>query len=74
MSTYRHSETAFETVIEAHLLENGYVQIVREGFDHERSFPRQSSPSSERLSRKSEASWGRRTATRLHTGCHLPKL
>ena len=37
MSIRRHSETAFETVIEAHLIENGYVPIEREGFDRERA-------------------------------------
>ena len=31
----RHSEAAFETVIEAHLLQNGYVSIPREGFDRD---------------------------------------
>ena len=36
----RHSEAAFETVIEAHLLQNGYVSIPREGFDRDRAiFP-----------------------------------
>src|SRR2546425_3218556 len=36
----RHSEAAFETVIEAHLLQNGYVRIAGEGFDRERAiFP-----------------------------------
>ena len=36
----RHSESAFETVIEAHLLSNGYVPTAREGFDRERAiFP-----------------------------------
>ena len=36
----RHSETAFETVIEAHLLQDGYVSVAREGFDRERAiFP-----------------------------------
>jgi type I restriction enzyme, R subunit len=40
MSVPRHSEAAFETVIEAHLLENGYERILREGFDRERAiFP-----------------------------------
>lgn len=40
MKIQRHSETAFETVIEAHLLQNGYVQVAREGFDRERAiFP-----------------------------------
>ena len=34
------SEAAFETVIEAHLLQNGYVPVAREGFDRERAiFP-----------------------------------
>jgi len=37
MGTPRHSEAAFETVIEAHLLQNGYVPIAREGFDRERA-------------------------------------
>jgi len=36
----RHWEAAFETVIEAHLLQNGYVPIVRDGFDRDRAiFP-----------------------------------
>jgi type I restriction enzyme R subunit len=40
MSGSRHSESAFETVIEADLLHNGYVTIAREGFDRERAiFP-----------------------------------
>ena len=40
MSIRRHSEAAFETVIEAHLLQNGYVPVAREGFDRERAiFP-----------------------------------
>jgi type I restriction enzyme R subunit len=40
MSTRRHSESAFETVIEAHLLQNGYERIARDGFDRERAiFP-----------------------------------
>ena len=40
MSQVRHSEAAFETVIEAYLLENGYVSVAREGFDRERAiFP-----------------------------------
>jgi type I restriction enzyme R subunit len=37
----RHSETAFETVIEAHLLRNGYTRIAREGFDRERAIFRE---------------------------------
>ena len=38
--TQRHSEAAFETVIEAHLLANGYVTVDRDGFDRERAiFP-----------------------------------
>ena len=41
MSVVRHSEAAFETVIETHLLENGYVRITGEAFDRERSiFPK----------------------------------
>ena len=36
----RTHEAAFETVIEAHLLQNGYARIAREGFDRERAiFP-----------------------------------
>ena len=36
----RTTEAAFETVIEAHLLENGYVPVAGEGFDCERAvFP-----------------------------------
>jgi type I restriction enzyme R subunit len=39
-STPRHSEAAFETVIEHHLLGHGYVAISRDGFDRERAiFP-----------------------------------
>lgn len=39
-STPRHSEAAFETVIEHHLLRHGYVAISRDGFDRERAiFP-----------------------------------
>jgi len=40
MSNHRHSESAFETAIEAHLLANGYVSVDRNGFDCERAiFP-----------------------------------
>lgn len=40
MSQSRHSEAAFETVLEAHLLSNGYLSIARVGFDRERAiFP-----------------------------------
>lgn len=40
MSEPRHSESASEPVIEAHLLQNGYVTVNREGFDRERAiFP-----------------------------------
>src|SRR5882672_2638083 len=40
MKESRHSEAAFETVIEAHLLQSGYVRIADEGFDRERAiFP-----------------------------------
>ena len=36
----RHSEAAFETVIEAHLLANGYVTVKQDSFDRERAvFP-----------------------------------
>jgi type I restriction enzyme R subunit len=35
-STPSHTEAAFETVIEAHLLANGYVTVNRDGFDRER--------------------------------------
>ena len=37
MSVSRHSEAAFETVIEAHLLRNGYVPIAGDGFERERA-------------------------------------
>jgi type I restriction enzyme R subunit len=40
MSETRHSESAFETVIEAHLLNHDYVYLGRDGFDRERAiFP-----------------------------------
>jgi type I restriction enzyme, R subunit len=40
MADHRTSETAFETVIESHLLANGYVSVERAGFDRERArFP-----------------------------------
>ncbi len=40
MNDSRHSEAAFETVIEAHLLANGYTPVAPEGFDRERAiFP-----------------------------------
>ena len=35
MREVRHSERAFETVIEEHLLTNGYVAVDRGGFDRE---------------------------------------
>jgi type I restriction enzyme, R subunit len=39
-STSRHSEAAFETVIEQHLLTHGYVAVAKGGFDRERAiFP-----------------------------------
>lgn len=39
-SPHRHSEAAFETVIEAHLLAHGYVDVPRAGYDRERAiFP-----------------------------------
>jgi type I restriction enzyme R subunit len=37
MSNARHAEAAFETVIEHHLLQHGYVAIDRNGFDRERA-------------------------------------
>jgi type I restriction enzyme R subunit len=37
-STPRHYEAAFETVIEHHLLGNGYLPVSRDGFDRERAF------------------------------------
>ena len=40
MNEIRRSEKAFETVIEEHLLANGYVAVERDGFDRERAiFP-----------------------------------
>ncbi len=33
MNTSRHSEAAFETVVETHLLRNGYGSVPPEGFD-----------------------------------------
>jgi type I restriction enzyme R subunit len=40
MSQARHSEAAFETVIETHLLANGYVTVNRDSFDRKRAiFP-----------------------------------
>ena len=40
MSHKRHSEAAFEAVIETHLLNHGYVTVLAEGFDRERAiFP-----------------------------------
>ena len=36
----RHSETAFETVIQTYLLQNGYISVDPDGFDRERAiFP-----------------------------------
>jgi type I restriction enzyme, R subunit len=36
----RHSEAAFETVIETHLLANAYAAVDRNGFDRQRTiFP-----------------------------------
>jgi hypothetical protein len=37
MSQTRHSEAAFETVIEAHLLSNGYVTMSQDGFDRKQA-------------------------------------
>jgi len=40
MNNSPHSEAAFETVIETHLLAGGYARIAPEGFDRERAiFP-----------------------------------
>ena len=40
MNVPRHSESSFETVIEAHLLAHGYVSVPNDGFDRERAiFP-----------------------------------
>jgi type I restriction enzyme, R subunit len=40
MTTPRHSEAAFETAIEHHVLGHDYVAISRDGFDRERAiFP-----------------------------------
>lgn len=40
MTTPRHSESAFETVIERYLLDHGYVAVATEGLDRERAiFP-----------------------------------
>ncbi|MGP8195442.1 MAG: type I restriction endonuclease subunit R [Syntrophobacteraceae bacterium] len=40
MNERRHWESAFEIVIESHMLRNGYVPVDREGFDRERAiFP-----------------------------------
>jgi type I restriction enzyme R subunit len=40
MSDARHSESAFETVIEAYLLQHGYISVERESFDRDRAiFP-----------------------------------
>ncbi len=38
MSAPRHSESAFETVIETHLPANGYVSVAGGGFDRDRAF------------------------------------
>ena len=37
MTTPRHSEAAFETVIETHLLASGYTPVAPDGFDRERA-------------------------------------
>ena len=40
MSNPSVSESAFETVIESHLLAHGYVSVAQQGFDRERAiFP-----------------------------------
>jgi len=41
MTTDQNKEAAFETAIEKHLLDNGYVTILPDGFDRERAiFPK----------------------------------
>lgn len=37
MTAHRHSETAFETVIQTYLLQNGYIFVDPDGFDRERA-------------------------------------
>ena len=52
MTTTRHSEAAFESVIEAHLLDNGYVTL-KSGFDPKRAiFPQMVTVSSNVPSQK----------------------
>jgi len=53
MSQIRYSEASFETVVEAHLLTNGYVTVSRDGFDRAQSFQRLCWPSFERPRRRS---------------------
>ena len=58
MNIRTHSDTVFEIVFEAHLLENDYVQIVGEDFDRERSiFPGRSPPSSTSPSGRNGPDW-----------------
>ena len=41
MSVVRHSDAGFETVVEAHLLQNGYVSVAGEALDRDHAvFPR----------------------------------
>lgn len=69
-----HSEAAFETVIEVHLLQNGYVSVDREGFDRERAifpetvldFIRETQPADWA---KLEALHGSKTASRCSQTC-----
>ena len=64
MSTARHSEAAFETVIEAHLLQNGYTPVAREGFDRERAIFSESVLARRRLANLAGGGCGRCTGTR----------
>lgn len=72
MSGSRHLEAAFETVIEAHLLDHGYQRIDAAGFDRERaifsetvlSFIRETQPVEWR---KLEALHGERTGEQILT-------
>ena len=60
MHSYTHTESAFETVIETHLLTNGYVAVDRAGFDRERAiFPATVLPSLAIPSSKKVPGWTR---------------
>lgn len=71
MTTTRHSEAAFESVIEAHLLDNGYVTL-KSGFDPKRAiFPQAVTDFIRRTQPKEwarlEALHGKHTATQVLT-------